>query len=325
MDKKRKMRAHRILFAGVLVLGVFGWAQKGKPPKPPTPPPDPAITYVAWYGSGDHKDVMVVNVDGSNKRAVLSARGVHYNWPDWSPDGTQLVTRGGVGTIGIDIVNVDGTGLTRVLETRDWGPIAWCPVPLGPDLKQKIAFADRAPEAGRTDHDLYIVNVDGTDLQRLTNTPEINESPFAGYCGITWSSDGQYIAAAAVDDVIVYEIACNANGVFTIISTKSIIPPGSLGDIWEIDWANTQNKLVISAGMDLYIVDALTQGLPLLRLTNTSLREDGPSWSPDDSQIAYVYYGTHVWVMNSDGTGAHEIVAPQSRVLYERTQWRRNQ
>jgi TolB protein len=314
------------LALAVAVLGISGpgWAQKGKP-KPPAPPADPAIVYSAWHGALNHVDPMVVNVDGSNNRAVLSQKGIVYDWPDWSPDGKQIVTRGGVGTIGIDIVNVDGTGQTRVIETRDWGPIAWCPVPLGPDGKSKIAFADRAPEEGRTDHDLYIVNVDGSDLQRMTNTPDVNESPFAGYCNISWSFDGQYLAAAAYDDVIIYKIECDLSGVFTATSLGGIIPYGNPGiEIMEIDWANTQYKLVIMAGWyDLYVVDVFNPS-NIVQLTRTSIRESGPSWSPDDSQIAYVNGSQGIWVMNADGSGAHRIVAPQTRVIYERTQWRRN-
>ncbi len=324
MIKTRRTWMLLALLAGVLILGVSSWAQKGKP-KPPAPPADPAIVYSAWYGALNHVDPMVVNVDGSNIRAVLSEKGIVYDWPDWSPDGKQIVTRGGVGTIGIDIVNVDGTGKTRVIESRDWGPIAWCPVLLGPDGKSKIAFADRAPEEGRMDHDLYLINVDGTDLQRLTNTPDINESPFAGYCNIAWSFDGRYIAAAAYDDVIIYKIECDSSGVFTATSLGGIIPYGEPGiEIMEIDWANTQHKLVIMAGWyDLYIVDVFNPGR-IVRLTATAIRETGPSWSPDDSQIAYVNGSQGIWVMNADGSGAHQIVAPQTRVIYERTQWRRN-
>jgi Tol biopolymer transport system component len=313
------------LAAAVLLISTATWAQKSKPVKPPVTPPDPAIAFTAWYGSGDHKDVIVVNADGTNKTAVLSNREAHYNWPDWSPDGKQLVARGGVGTIGIEIVNVDGTGLARIISPLDWGPVAWSPVPLGPDQKHKIAFTDRAPEPGREDHDLFLINVDGSDLQRLTNTPDVNESPFAGYCNISWSFDGQYIAAAAYDDIIIYRIECDGSRVFSATSLGGIIPYGNPGiEIMEIDWANTQYKLVIMAGWyDLYVVDVFNPA-NIVQLTSTSIREMGPSWSPDDSQIAYINGGLGVWVMNSDGTGAHRIVAPQSRVIYERTQWRRN-
>jgi hypothetical protein len=76
------------LLAIVLFLGAPGWAQK-KRPSPPPPPADPAIAFSALYKN--HSDLMVMNADGSNQRAVVSKMMVYNDWPDWSPDGKQLV------------------------------------------------------------------------------------------------------------------------------------------------------------------------------------------------------------------------------------------
>lgn len=316
------------LFVAVFLVSALSWAQK-KPPTPPPPPADPAIVYTAWYGSPDHKDLMLVNADGSNKRALVSKKGVHNNWPDWSPDGKQLVfTTDESGPPTIDSINVDGTGLKRIVELNSWGPVAWSPVPLR-DGQFKIAFADRArlPDGSlREDNDLFLVNLDGTGIQRLTDTPNVNESPFGGYCGITWSPDANYIAAAAYDDVIIYRIdydgpKITATSLGGIISTLGI-------EIMEIDWANTQNKLAICASWyDLWTVDVFNPA-NIFRLTNTpKIYEHGPSWSPDDSQIVFVNGpGTAggISVMNVDGPGARQIVAPQRGVQLEGPQWRRN-
>ena len=318
-----------VLFVAVFLVSALSWAQKVKPPTPPPTAPNPAIVYTAWYGSPDHKDLMLVNADGSNKRVLVSKKGVHNNWPDWSPDGKQLVfTTDESGPPTIDSINVDGTGLKRIVELNSWGPVAWSPVPLR-DGQFKIAFADRArlPDGSlREDNDLFLVNLDGTGIQRLTDTPNVNESPFGGYCGITWSPDANYIAAAAYDDVVIYRI--DYDGIkFTATSLGGII--GTLGiEIMEIDWANTQNKLAICASWyDLWTVDVFNPA-NIFRLTNTpKIYEHGPSWSPDDSQIVFVNGpGTAggISVMNFDGTGARQIVAPQRGVQLELPQWRRN-
>jgi Tol biopolymer transport system component len=317
-----------VLFVAVFLVSALSWAQK-KPPTPPPPPADPAIAYSAWYGSPDHKDLMVVNADGSNKRALVSKKGVHNNWPDWSPDGKQLVfTDNELGPTAINIINVDGTAQKRIVEFNySWGPVAWSPVPL-PDGQYKIAFIDKArlPDGTlREDNDLFLVNLDGTSIQQLTDTPNVNESPF-GACAITWSPDANYIAAAAYDNVVIYRI--DYDGIkFTATSLGGII--GTLGiEIMEIDWANTQNKLVICASWyDLWTVDVFNP-TNVFRLTNTpKFYEHGPSWSPDDSQIVFVNGpGTAggISVMNFDGTGARQIVAPQRGVQLELPQWRRN-
>jgi len=318
-----------VLFVAVFLVSALSWAQKVKPPTPPPTAPNPAIVYTAWYGSPDHKDLMLVNADGSNKRVLVSKKGVHNNWPDWSPDGKQLVfTTDESGPPTIDSINVDGTGLKRIVELNSWGPVAWSPVPLR-DGQFKIAFADRArlPDGSlREDNDLFLVNLDGTGIQRLTDTPNVNESPFGGYCGITWSPDANYIAAAAYDDVVIYRI--DYDGIkFTATSLGGII--GTLGiEIMEIDWANTQNKLAICASWyDLWTVDVFNPA-NIFRLTNTpKIYEHGPSWSPDDSQIVFVNGpGTAggISVMNVDGTGARQIVTPQRGVQLEGPQWRRN-
>jgi Tol biopolymer transport system component len=314
------------LFVAVFLVSALSWAQK-KPPTPPPPPADPAIAYTAWYtGStaGDHREVIVVNADGSNKRVVASKKGVAYNWPDWSPDGKRLVFRDG----GIDIINVDGTGLTKIADTNVGGPVAWSPVPLG-DGQYKIAFADNArlPDGTlRDDNDLFLVNADGTGLQRLTDTPGYNESPFAGYCGITWSPDAQYLAAAAYDDIVLYRIDFDG-GQFTATSLGGIVnPPGAVGiEINEIDWANTQNTLVVSGSwFELLTIDVFYPA-HIVQLTYTpNIRETGPAWSPNDSQIVFVNGTGGLSVMNSDGSGAHQIVAPERRVILLRPQWRRN-
>jgi dipeptidyl aminopeptidase/acylaminoacyl peptidase len=321
------------LLAITLLLGALAWAQK-KPPKPPPPPADPAIAYCV---SGPQQlDLMVMNADGSNQRAIVSERWVDNLNPDWSPDGTQLVfTRCNLKTNekGIYIVNVDGTGLRKVVDLNYvTHTVAWSPVQLG-DGNYKIAFTDRAKLPDGTleaDEDLFIVNLEGKGLVKLTDTPEQEWE-------VDWSPSGDRIAietynpAAPPCDLVVYQIGYDSiSDKFSATLLGSVIPPGSLLDIaMDVslnDWAKTQGKLLVNVLMtqgqpDLWTIDVSYLPPPFLcRLTFTGAGFG--SFSPDDLKIVFDKAGT-VWVMNSDGSGAKQIAAPRG-LYFKGLNWRRN-
>jgi dipeptidyl aminopeptidase/acylaminoacyl peptidase len=55
---------------------------------------------------------------------------------------------------------------------------------------------------------------------------------------------------------------------------------------------------------EIYTVHA--DGTGLTRLTNDPALDLQPRWSPDGTRIAYLH-GYHLWVMDADGTDAHEV------------------
>src|SRR5581483_5709192 len=68
---------------------------------------------------------------------------------------------------------------------------------------------------------------------------------------------------------------------------------------------------------DIFTIDVSTKAIA--PLTRTKNAEYHPAWSPDGKQIAYLgttrpltssettMENTHVWLMNADGSGAHEV------------------
>jgi dipeptidyl aminopeptidase/acylaminoacyl peptidase len=329
------------LATAVLLIGTAGWAQKVtgkpvKPPQPPVPPPDPAIVYSAGW---DYSVLTVVNADGSNKLALTpKVKGVYNTRPDWSPDGKRIVfVDNALGPTWVNIINVDGTGQHRILELRNsWGPVAWSPMPLG-DGQYKIAVCHKAilPGGGfKEDNDLFLVNLDGSGEVQLTDTPDIDEGYWsAGQ--IAWSPLADRIAVTTPEDVLIYQIDYAA-GRFTATSLGGIqrvqgSPIADALEIFGVDWANTGNMVVVatsspeSAAYDLWVVDVFNP-LNVFRVTSTPLVFENPcTWSPSDSQIAYLAAENAIWVINADGTGAHEIVPHIKRVNYSGPQWRRNQ
>jgi Tol biopolymer transport system component len=316
------------------------WAQKAKVPKPPPPPPPPADPAIVYSAGWDYAVLTVVNADGSNKKVLTpQVKGVSSGGADWSPDGKKIVfVDNALGPTWVNIINVDGTGQHRILELRNsWGPVAWSPMPLG-DGQYKIAVCHKAilPGGGlKEDNDLFLVNLDGTGEVQLTDTTDVDEGYWsAGQ--IAWSPLGDMIAVATPEDVIVYRIDY-AGGQFTATSLGGIqrVPGSPIAnalEIFDVDWANTGNMVVVAtsspeaAAYDLWIVDVFNP-VNVFRVTSTALYyERECSWSPSDSQIAYIQGPTSgIWVINADGTGAKQIVAPIRRINYSRPQWRRNQ
>jgi Tol biopolymer transport system component len=118
-----------------------------------------------------------------------------FEYPAWSPDGTRIAfmhqtfDRAG-GNYEIYVMNADGTGIRRLTNhPADDGWPAWSPDGTRiafSSLRHDCAYAE-APdcEEGPHFHALYVMNVDGTGLRRVTEV----YGQFAA-----WSPDGRFIA-----------------------------------------------------------------------------------------------------------------------------------
>ena len=140
----------------------------------------------------------LVDPDGSNLRRIDTDAYVEY--PAWSPDGGRIAFMGGDGAAEYDIwvVDVDGTDLVRL--TDSFGPDGW---PAWSPDGTRIAFTSvrddcshsNAPDCRSTGdigphHDVWVVNVDGSGLARVT--PEFGQF-------VTWSPDGEYLLVSGYD------------------------------------------------------------------------------------------------------------------------------
>lgn len=101
---------------------------------------------------------------------------------DWSPDSQQIVYRSGRdGKTGIWISNREDSGHRLLTNNGSDSFPAWSPD------GQKIAFSR---DSGGGNTDIYIVNVDGSSLQRLTDTAGHDTLP-------TFASNGDLIFRSA--------------------------------------------------------------------------------------------------------------------------------
>jgi hypothetical protein len=189
-----------IAVAAILFLPATGnIVEAGKPPKPtptPTPQPDPEIVYVqrARQGNTWTSSIKVMNADGSNQTEVVDCGALSCTWPDWSPDGSQIIfvsnafdTFQPPYTEGIYLVGIDGSNLTKIVDLRGGkGQPAWSPVTIGGE--HWIVYSDQAPENPEGYHDLFAYGVVSGRTVQLTSFPDITVHEPA------WSADGAFLA-----------------------------------------------------------------------------------------------------------------------------------
>jgi Tol biopolymer transport system component len=149
-----------------------------------------------------------MNSDGSNIRRLTWTVG-YDGGPFFSPDGKHIVYRSfhprapeeltkwntlwenqAVSPVRLEIwlMNVDGTGQRQVTNL---GGASFCPYmhPNGEWLTFTSNFADSVNKR-MPNFDLYRIRPDGSDLQRITNSPVFEGFPM-------WSYDGKYLIFAS--------------------------------------------------------------------------------------------------------------------------------
>jgi TolB protein len=164
----------------------------------------PDGTRIAFTREGRGSDIYVMDASGSNQQRLThtDVEGTDTSVFDaeWSPDGTQIACVVEFNPDGqffgettlhvLDISDIlQGVGSPRLQPLpradslfNDWP--AWSPE------GSQIAFS--AVSAGDGGHrDIYVINADGTNLQQLTQTKDVDE------LGPAWSPDGTRIVFQA--------------------------------------------------------------------------------------------------------------------------------
>ena len=129
-----------------------------------------------WDGT-----VYIMNADGTSQTALGTGR-----YPSWSPDGTKIVCSG------ICVMNCDGGG-RQLIHDCGYEP-AWSPN--GAKIVFSIAKLDITPDDMTYFPDLYMIDSDGTNLERLSfDEYEYNWMMWGPLRRRpTWSGDGTKIA-----------------------------------------------------------------------------------------------------------------------------------
>ena len=282
------------------------------------------IAYVCYINHT--RQICTMNPNGNNRIQLTQEPGGNIN-PVWSPDGSKIAfvswrdtfineeTKDEENNIDVYIMDADGSNQQRITTDpkEDWYP-AW-----SPDGK-KLAFVSMRHETRDQDDcedkcntEIYMVDIDGNNLTRLTDNSYMDYYPIwrpevsthvarivptktPSILDIQFGSSNDQIMYFAQDNQDINLYLINLDGQS---ETGKIIGEGS-----EAVWSPDGKSIAFVNQYQIYIMDA--DGNNIRQLTNISGHPWRPAWSPDGQKIAFVVSG-EIFTINIDGTDQEKI------------------
>jgi len=208
------------------------------------------------------------------------------------------------------VMNPDGSGQRQLWQRppparpidcqQDFNP-AWSPD------GRKIAIVSN-PDADSTKSAIYVMNADGSGVQRLT-TGSGGVSGAGGfgtfsYGSLAWSPDARLIAYVGGDYGNLGIFVTNADGSGNLRRLARNVHGNFAPPAWSPDGRRVAFVGQRRGNVDIYVVN--TDGTGQRRLTSSAGRDSKPTWSPDGRRIAYESRW-QVYVMNADGSGQRRL------------------
>ena len=177
----------------------------------------------------------------------------------------------------------------------------------------KIAFAGYVVVNGLFQSDIFTINSDGSNKNRLTNSGSTSLPSFSpdgsriafyqagglylmnadGSNQTLLTSDGSYAKASWSPDGGKIAFECGGICIINPDGTGRIQIDGNPAD-YGPDWSPDGTKIAFTRGdidffnYEIYVMNV--DGSNHTKLTNNSLPEDGPVWSPDGTKLAFTSY-----------------------------------
>lgn len=238
------------------------------------------------------QNIWLVKTDGTGLTALTQATtpSVLSYWPNWSPDGTQIIfssnrnldkSNGGAlnTSDNVWLMNADGSGLTPLTQATlaSSGYAKWSPdgeqIAFESDLSLTDSSPDSTPNAAVN---LWLMNANGSNPEALTSVTTAG----ANSISLQWSPNGQQIVFSSTRNL-----------------DESNDGATSPQNIWVVD-------------VDDLDLQSLTQ------VTTSGVGTDLPQWSSNGNNIVFNSTRSldgsntgadnlveNIWVMSSEGTG----------------------
>jgi len=231
-----------------------------------------SATEIAFVSSrSGHPEICVMNADGSNARAATANKSIN-TFPNWSPSGDSILyTSYRFANRPLLFVSTRGRGKPgRVLPRLGdrTGIYRGVFAPTGP----KLAVVMSAGEAS----EIFSVDLDGSDLERLTNNRAIDVSP-------SWSPDASRIAFVSDRSGTPQVYVMNADG----SDQRRLTFQGSYNSnpAWSPDgrWIAYETRL--DGQFDIWLIDPT--GATNVPLVSNPRNDEGPTWAPNGRKLAF--------------------------------------
>ena len=158
---------------------------------------------------------------------------------------------------------------------------------------------------------LYLSNIDGTNLTQITNVEQ-------GACQPSWSPDGSQLVfiSPCVGRGDFFETIYNESSLYVInadgkgLKQLTQSPGSDFEPAWSPDGKRIAFTSVREGFRQIYTLDVNTLAVTLLTNTPNTLENSQPAWSPDGKHIAYTVkrVGTYqVWAMTNTGQEAVQL------------------
>lgn len=265
---------------------------------PPVLSNDKSKIAFTTYDNSFFYNLYVIDIDGQNQKFLSKAK-QFCGSPTWSPDDNRIAFVKNENIVGgsndIYTIKVDGTNEMKLTFQNDnFSP------QYSPDNNSLIFTTSFNNWAG-----VYKMNIDGSNKQLLTPQNKSFSNP-------KFSPTGNKISITSYEQNGSQIFVMNSNGEslkqLTFSSSPSSFPGEPANGNDNPSWSPSENRIAyvsyIDGNPDIFIINS--NGTGNKRLTNTSLRDESPTWTKDGNYILFSSnrspnVAAQIYIMRTEG------------------------